>query len=189
MRGSLLRAGVGFMALISAGVAFGQMYYPEDYAIPPAPIPRHGPPIFDPQDDFPPMGPYFFRRFRERLGARLAPRLMLDEPPRHRARPADPPAERRNARGDRNHSARAPSPPQEGRNRTTTRPVTARNDNPPARVDAPAPLRPARPSASTRPTSVAIDTTSRSRETTAAKPVPSDGASGFVNKGEMKLNQ
>ncbi len=199
MRGSSLRAGIALMALMSANTASSQMYYPEDYAIPPAPILRRGPPMFDPRDDYPPMGPYFGPRFRERFGARMAPRQIPDEPSRYRARRIDPPVEERGApaRSDQARPARAPAPAQESKSRTTTRPVTARNDSPPARVEAtpPAPPlpppRPVAPQQAARPSPVAVGmTTTRPPEPTATtgSAAPQD-ASGFVNKGEAKLNQ
>lgn len=157
---------------------------------PPPPLERNGPRPMPMEPDYDRMPP------RERNSARLMTPGPLAEAPRARPRAIVPPpvAKESQLRNDQNRPARSLTSAADSKGKSSAKPMAAiRNENPPSRVAAPPPP-PPRPTTATQnpapapaPAPVAVQMT-RAPDTLVRPRSDLDNVSGFVNKGEGKLN-
>ncbi len=178
--------------VVCPGAASAQMYDPEYDALPPAPIPHRPPPYYDPRDEPPPFEPDFDEPRRARRPAKIIERPFDAPPPRRQATVA-PPEERGKARprpdGNRPVQMAPPAPPQ--KNRAPGKPSMAEDRSPqtprtPPRLSlspAPAPVPPPRPE-----TPAAAEPPAKNAATSAGLDRKEADGTGFVNRGEAKIN-
>ncbi len=178
-----------------ARVANAQMYDPEDYAIPPAPIPHRPPPFYDPRDDLPPLDPDFEPPIRpDRRAARIVHNPAMEPPPRRLTpipSPGDPGKAHVRLDGSRLLRAAPAAAPEIIRGKAPSKALATSDHASPAPKIPPPPSRPsieARSSSPAPSAPVVIDPPKTPTVSVANTVGPGDHASNFVNRGESKVN-